>query len=212
MAVLRCLGAIASLAVLLALPTRAPAGTVTNQSWSFDKAPANFGNITPDATDNPGATLDVPAGGGWVPTFMGHSGILTPDGPMFFTVPNKPNPNMFKVLTVQIIYQFPADGNLLGQPNVVDENGTAFTFAGSRTVTLDDGWLSFTATFAQKFCPAQETVIIDGPVGGNAIFVDRVFIHTECIPEPSTLTLAGSGIAVGLVGAAWRRRKRADVV
>jgi hypothetical protein len=208
MVLLRRLGAIASLAVLLALPTRASAEVVTNQSWSFDSAPADFGNITPDATDNPGATLDVPAGGGWVPTFMGHTGILTPDGPMFFTVPNTPDPNMFKIVTLKMIYQFPADGNLLGQPNVVDENGTAFTFVGSQTVALDDGWLSFTATFAQKFCPSEETVIIDGPVGGFAIFVDRVFIHTECVPEPGPLALAACGGLTGL-GVWGRNRRRA---
>jgi hypothetical protein len=154
-------------------------------------------------------SLDVPQGAGWIAGVGGRTGILQPAGPMFFNVPDAGRTDLSKTLLLLLRYQFLNGPDLLGQPLVVDSTGSPFTLvpgSEARTPDILPGWRLYTAQWTFPTCPPNETVIIGAGTPQIPLLVDFVFIRTECVPEPSTFTLAGL-CAVVLLGYAWRRQR-----
>ena len=54
--------------------------------------------------------------------------------------------------------------------------------------------------------PSWEEVVLQAYVPAHSgALIDKVFVSTACVPEPSALMALGGGL--GMLGLAWRRRK-----
>ena len=82
--------------------------------------------------------------------------------------------------------------------------------AADPPVTLPDGWVRWTSWATLVPNPEWEemtnVVTFEDP---GMMLIDHMHIATECVPEPSTFALLGTG-ALGLLVFAWRWRGRGN--
>jgi len=182
-------------------PWRGQPGS-TMQQWEFN-TPAS--PVAPDISVNPyGMASATPEPGelqSWQMQWGGREGVWPLSGTIEVIIPNRPEPNDYKDIWVQITW---AKQVSLSMPFVKDL-GSGITGQLVQTIPLEptglpwpqDQWYHSTYLIHLPFNPPIETVKIDG-----TIMVDQLVIDTICVPEPAC---AGLLALAGLV--AIRRRK-----
>ena len=101
--------------------------------------------------------------------------------------------------------EFYSTGNL-GQDELISSSGQIEVLTGHYE-DLPNGWRRWTSWATLEPNPVWEemvnTIVFENP---GMLLIDYMHIATECVPEPSTVTLLGMG-AVGLLTFARRRRR-----
>jgi hypothetical protein len=89
------------------------------------------------------------------------------------------------------------------------QGGTDITnsFTGDTTQSITLGGNTYTVTMTSYTSPGPSTQESAGSIGAFVTVTAGADIQKEDAPEPSTLLLSGVGLI--LVGAGWRRRRRA---
>jgi hypothetical protein len=133
------------------------------------------------------------------------------EGYILFHLDNWQEPRPWKHIWKEIIFVMSDPTPTEPKGALVEENVTVpsgFEVKGIQTVYftyLNDNYiLEDMAAKVYPNCPWEEIyVLLSVPAGGYA-FVDEVHFATECVPEPTTLTL----LALGGGALAWLRRRR----
>jgi len=184
--------------------------STTSQFWEF--MTLNPGPLQPDGSPTggqpwlPSTHLIVYPDGDWIAAdpASGREGIWPLSGEMWVTVDNHNPPNEVKYMWVQLTWRYdPNKGDKI--PPILSDFDPMYAMPPGLTiepvVDLGFGWYETTYKWEIRPNPPDEFFIISGN-----ILVDELVIDTWCIPEPSTLALAGFGGGLLLV----LRRRRAD--
>jgi hypothetical protein len=168
------------------------AGT-TYQKWEF----SDPGNLwAPTEVFNPyGDPFLSVFQYSWFDEYAGRTGIM--EGlAYYFWIPNNPDPNMYKDIWLQYVYN--SDG---GVPEIDIQPGDWEVLDNSLMNDLGNGWYYEWWHIRLYPNPPYEGVWIVGQ-GCMDVITDQVVIDTICVPEPVTISLFGLGVAVF----AFRRR------
>jgi hypothetical protein len=175
----------------------------TFQRWEFSTPDPN---PLPQVSSNPYGmpqTEVIPsADPGWFNVMQGRQGVWELSGVIMSVIPNVPDPGVGKDVWVQLTWsQF---GDQPARVQVVDpspiEQWPRFDGVLQQEVNLGNGWLHSTWSVHLPFNPPEEMVYVHGDV-----YVDEMVVDTRCVPEPSTLALAGLGGLMALAVVARRR-------
>ncbi len=180
---------------LLPPPWRGQPGS-TWAMWEYDTPNPN---PLPDLGFNP---YGVPqtrvypgVGQVWWPEVDGRVGVWPLSGEIWIDIPNRPQPNPWKDIYIQLTWAPQAPGNtplvMTTQPELV--NGSLM-----REIPLGGPWMHSIYAIRLEPNPVWEQILITGGIN-----VDEVVIDTICIPEPATMGLLGLGCLTLL------RRRRA---
>ncbi|MHC4926297.1 MAG: PEP-CTERM sorting domain-containing protein [Planctomycetota bacterium] len=200
------------LAVMISAPAMAVVSPVTDQCWTFTDQP--FGNSFAFADagylndfGKPTMTLSDMSSQQdleWV-----EDGSYNGDGYMQGTafkiiidVPNQPEYNDHKELTLQMIYRGTIDFLWI----VDAETGQHFTQVSQNTdVGLGDGWFEYEQDFEFSPNPIEEIIVVGFSGDTAPAALDQVCIVTECVsvPEPASMAL----LALGSMCVMKRKRK-----
>ena len=209
------------LLVVLACVTVLPANAViqeigegeTYQCWSFTQDTGQYGiSPDPDTLNNPFA---VPQGGPvamiqnmsvgdlyWTNNY-GYEGWRGDEFKIILDIPNQPVPNPYKILTLNVRYQ--GEISFIGATGIhVDGSMGLFDPYGISSEDVDGDFKIFTQQFYIEPNPQEEIVVIGfkstQEVTGEPIMaaLDQICIHTECVPEPATLSIFAIGAGLML--------------
>jgi len=207
---------VASIAALLAFPTRGAAGFLlpddmsTDQTWTFNTPQPNLSNILPDRgsvtapgpliqthLDATGATLDPLAG-----ILEIGSGKHVD-----FVVADFARTDLGKMVTVDVTYRLGLDSLTIAPPSNVNINDFNLIPSSVSNSRAPGGFILLHAQWMSGTCPQNETITITNTsITRPQLALAKVRIQTQCVPEPSALTLFGLG-TLGLLGFARLRRK-----
>ena len=186
----------------------------TFQRWDFNTTSNQFGtqflDIAPETDQNPYGdpiadvyltdNYPVQEHSGWYVTHGGASGVIyghTVD--IDLDIPNIENPDLFKVLQVEVAFSGDA-GNFISAS--VTSSGTEVDMGYTIVPGSITGWSDLTYTWNIYPQPDFETIHLKFVDSG--VNIDYIEVASTCIPAPGAILLVGIG--VGLVG--WLRRGR----
>ena len=172
----------------------------TFQKWEFSTPISQA--VAPDVYYNrygtPLANIVPAPDKEWLESYNGRSGVWPLSGYAEFTIPNRPIPNPYKDIYIQLTWSRPPCGIT---PFVWEKRFEKVATLVSQEQLPETDWYHSVYTIHLEPNPDWEIIRIEGD-----IFVDEVVIDTKCVPEPSSLLalLTGAG---GLAGMFLRRRK-----
>jgi len=156
----------------------------TLQAWQFS-APTNPSppDVVFNSFGNPLATVHYTTPfTPWLPEDHGHFGVWYVEDWISFELPNQPDPNLQKLLWVQVTFS-----SVGGQDPLFFTNPPLASVEIVRRVPLDQYYWHGTYLIKIQPNPPMETLYI--APRECAINIDQVVIDTICIPEPGTLAL-----------------------
>jgi len=169
----------------------------TYQAWEFS-TPANpsLADVDLNAFGDPLATVvyHKPVAP-WIPYDQGHQGVWYVEDWLELWIPNRPDPNMYKLVWLQLTFY--ADGS--GDPQIFSVPPWASVQTISK-VPLDP-WYSH-GTYLITIQPNPPEEILYLLPRDCTIYVDEIVVDTICIPEPTT----GAFVLLSALGLARRRR------
>lgn len=129
-----------------------------------------------------------------------------------FRIDNHKSPNPWKHIWKEVIFGTPAglaSWDVLEWVELPDDNYSIYTGMILLPVdNLPNGFYRENAAWKVTPNPPWEEVVISVSVlPGEWVLLDQIHFATECIPEPGTVALLGTGVFV-LVGLIRRRRMR----
>ena len=174
----------------------------TSQTWLFT---TGVNPTAPDEMSNPygGAMIDVvggvAAGNRWLNEDSGHQGIWivgrqNGSSGMIATVKNRPEANLYKDIWLQITYSSQAGAApqiLVSYPDAVGAMFEQPLNAIGSPAQVDDYYWTAVYTARLPWNPSFEVISI--VPRDCQVFVDKIVIETQCIPEPMTMGLLGLG-------------------
>ncbi len=120
---------------------------------------------------------------------------------------NVPEPRPLKHIYIEMVYKY--TGNPAGGPFVEapDHEVTNPLFEVSQPGFLEDSWYLWRAEYDIFPNPQWEVLGINIQLQnpGDAYWIDRLHVATECVPEPTSL--AAMAFAIGMSGVFFRRRR-----
>ncbi|HEX41059.1 MAG TPA: PEP-CTERM sorting domain-containing protein [Phycisphaerales bacterium] len=167
----------------------------TYQLWTFDDntnpAVPKPGDVE-NAYGSPVARLEGQGTGdetfGWYRTYDGRDGVWHAEAlTIILTIPNRPDPDAYKEIWVSAIIQglvTAAHVTPIPAGDAVIPLGQTLTDIGGGWSRLDIGW---------RVEPNPSSEIICMALYGTGGSIDRLEVHTICVPEPATVFLLGAG-------------------
>ncbi len=172
----------------------------TFQLWEFS-TPETL--LQPDALDNPYGVpvMDVVPIGDWFPEVEGRLGVKALSGEIDIYIPNCPLISGWKDILIQFTWKPAGETDFLWDDEplvgVKPSIGQYELSMVSTSEDLGNGWMYSLYEIKVIPNPPSEWIAIKGD-----IFVDKLIVDTQCIPEPFSFALLGLG-AVALL----RKRK-----
>lgn len=138
--------------------------------------------------------------------FDNSDGQVSVSGSSKIHINNFPTPNPVKYIWFEVeVYQW---GDVTSTASfVVPEGCTATKVEAGPPTLLPDGGFRSNDKWEIRPNPGYEEFIWSFTVGpGSGILVDKFYVSTACVPEPSAIVVLGSGL-VGLIGFASKKRR-----
>jgi hypothetical protein len=176
-------------------------------TWAEWEYPTPNPNPLPDVGYNPygvPATRVYPGlGQVWLPELDGRLGVWPLSGEIWVDIPNRPDPNPWKDIYVQLTWEPQAPGNT---PSVLTTLPQQVTGTLLHQTPLGGQWMHSVYAVHLEPNPAWEQILITGGIN-----VDQLVIDTRCVPEPGTVALLAFG-ALAAVPLVWRAKRRAALL